>query len=254
MGIRFDDQTVLVTGASTGIGAALARGFGSAGATVAVHYNASRDPAEKVVADIEEAGGRGFALQADLTDAAAPDALLSAVVERAGRVDVLVNNAGDLLERSEVADMSDEVYRGIIALNVDSVFRMCRAAVPAMRDAGRGAIVNVSSIAARTGGGGGSVVYAAAKAAVATLTRGLAGELAGDGIRVNALSPGVINTPFHERHSGPERLERMVAGIPMGRLGRPDEMVGPVLFLASDEYASYVTGQVLEVNGGQVSP
>ncbi|MBW3603074.1 MAG: SDR family oxidoreductase [Actinobacteria bacterium] len=252
--MRFDDQTVLVTGAGTGIGAALARGFGSAGATVAVHYNASRDPAEKVVADIEEAGGRGFAVRADLTDAAAPDALVSAVVERVDRVDVLVNNAGDLLERSEVADMSDDVYRGIIALNVDSVFRMCRAAIPGMRDAGRGAIVNVSSIAARTGGGGGSVVYAAAKAAVATLTRGLAGELAGDGIRVNALSPGVIDTPFHERHSDPERLERMVGGIPVGRLGRPDEMVGPVLFLASDEYASYVSGQVLEVNGGQVSP
>jgi 3-oxoacyl-[acyl-carrier protein] reductase len=139
-------------------------------------------------------------------------------------------------------------------VNLTSVFALSRRIVPVFRAQGGGAIVNVTSIAGRHGGGGGSVVYATSKGAVSTFTRGLAKELAPDGIRVNAISPGVIKTPFHERHTGEEQLNGMIATIPMGRTGTPHECVGTILFLASDRMSSYVTGQIIEVNGGQLMP
>jgi 3-oxoacyl-[acyl-carrier protein] reductase len=139
-------------------------------------------------------------------------------------------------------------------LNMSSVFAACRQAVPVMRRQGSGAIVNLTSIAARTGGAGGSVAYATAKGAVSTFTRGLAKEVAIDGIRVNAIAPGIITTPFHERHTSDAQMAGMVAGIPMGRAGTPEECVGSVLFLASPAMSGYVTGQVIEINGGQLTP
>jgi 3-oxoacyl-[acyl-carrier protein] reductase len=142
----------------------------------------------------------------------------------------------------------------VIDLNVRSLVAACGAAVPVMRDAGRGNIVNVTSIAARHGGGPGSVLYASAKGFVSTFTRGLAKEVVKDGIRVNAVSPGVITTPFHERYSTPAMLETFKGTIPMARLGTAEECVGAFLFLASDAMSGYVTGQILEVNGGQYMP
>jgi 3-oxoacyl-[acyl-carrier protein] reductase len=252
--LDFTGKVVLVTGASSGIGAAVARGFADHGADVVVHYHRNSDGAEKVVAGISEAGGSARAVRADLSDPSAAARLVENVVERNGRLDVLVNNAGDLVRRSRVTEMTDEEYRSIMDLNVTSVFAMCRSAVPVMQRQGSGNIVNVSSIAARNGGGGGSVVYATSKGAVSTFTRGLAKELALEGIRVNALAPGIITTPFHERHTADAQMQVLVAGVPMGRAGQPEECVGAVLFLASDAMSSYVTGQVLEVNGGQLTP
>ena len=150
--------------------------------------------------------------------------------------------------------MSDEDFDRIIALNLASVVATCRQVIPAMRRQGGGAIVNLTSIAARTGGGGGSVLYATAKGGLSTFTRGLARELAPEGIRVNAVAPGIITTPFHDRHTTHDQMRAMVDGIPMGRAGDPKECVGAVLFLASTALSSYVTGQVLEVNGGQLTP
>jgi 3-oxoacyl-[acyl-carrier protein] reductase len=191
---------------------------------------------------------------ADLSDPDAAAALVDAVAERHGRLDVLVNNAGDLVRRAEVAEVSDQEFRAVMDLNLTSVFAASRQAIPVMRGQGRGSIINMTSVAARTGGAGGSVAYATAKGAVSTFTRGLAKELAADGIRVNAVAPGVIATPFHARHTDERQMAGMVAGIPMGRVGAPEECVGAVLFLACPAMSGYVTGQVLEVNGGQLTP
>jgi 3-oxoacyl-[acyl-carrier protein] reductase len=139
-------------------------------------------------------------------------------------------------------------------LNMNSVFQICRRVVPMMKAQRKGNIINVTSIAGRNGGGGGSVVYASSKAAVSTFTRGLARELAGENIRVNAISPGVILTPFHDRYTEPERMQQLIKTIPMGRAGTPEECVGSVFFLASDALSAYVTGQIIEINGGQLMP
>ena len=252
--IRFDDQVVVITGASTGIGAAVARAFGAAGASVVVHYNTSGDAAQAVARDIEATGGRATLMQADVRDAAQLRAMLDNIAEQFGRIDILINNAGSLVQRVPVAEMPDDVYQQIIDLNLTSVFRACRQVVPIMQRQGHGNIINVTSIAARNGGGGGSVLYATSKGSISTFTRGLAKEVVGDNIRVNAISPGTILTPFHERYTDPERMAAMVATIPMGRAGTPEECVGTVFFLASDTMSRYVTGQIIEVNGGQLMP
>jgi 3-oxoacyl-[acyl-carrier protein] reductase len=253
MELRFDGRVVLVTGASRGIGAALARGFGAAGATVAVHYGKSTASAREVLGDIEAAGGKGFCVQADVVSPDGPDELVAAVLANAGRLDVLVNNVGALRQRMLLAETDDQTYEELVAANLSSVFRACRAAIPELAKVAPASIVNLSSLSARDGGGGGNVIYAAVKAAVSTFTRGLAKELATSGIRVNALAPGLIDTPLHQRT--PEAvMKRLTEATPMKRIGLPEECVGPVLFLASETAASYVTGQSLEVNGGRMMP
>jgi 3-oxoacyl-[acyl-carrier protein] reductase len=252
--LDFRDQVVVVTGASSGIGAAAAVGFAETGATLALHYHRNEEGAKHTVGAVQTAGGTASLHQADLADSKSADAFIDDVLAQHGRIDVLVNNAGDLVNRSPVADVADEEFRRILDVNLTSVFALSRRVVPVFRGQGGGAIVNVTSIAGRHGGGGGSVVYATSKGAVSTFTRGLAKELAPDGIRVNAISPGVIKTPFHERHTGDEQMTAMIGTIPMGRTGTPHECVGTILFLASDRMASYVTGQIIEVNGGQLMP
>ena len=248
-------KAVLMTGASTGIGAAAARAFGRNGAKVAVNYNASKDQAEKVVADIREAGGEAILIQADVTRPESADTVTAAAVEAFGRLDILVNNAGALIKRTPIADYTDAYLDAVLDLNVRSVVHFVRAAAVQMRkQGGGGSIINVSSIAARHGGGPGSVIYAAAKGFVSTATRGWAKELVKDRIRVNAIAPGVIMTPFHERYSTAEQLAAMQATIPMDRLGTSEDCVGAFLYLASEGMSGYVTGQVLEVNGGQYMP
>ncbi len=254
MDVSFPDQVVLVTGASTGIGAALAKAFGSAGARVVVHYNHSGAAAQTVADDIGAAGGTALLVQADLQDATQLEDIVTQTLERFGRIDILINNAGSLVKRQTVAEMNDDIFQTIMDLNMTAVFRMCRLVIPIMQRQGSGNIINVGSIAGRNGGGGGSVIYATSKGAVATFTRGLAKEVAGDNIRVNALAPGVILTPFHERFTEADRMDAMVKTIPMGRAGTPEECVGAVFFLASEHMSGYVTGQIIEVNGGQLMP
>ncbi len=254
MEIRFDGQVVLITGASTGIGAAVARAFGAAGANVVVHYNRSRDAAQAVAQAVEAGGGRALLVQADVTDGEQLRLLVERTQERWGRIDILINNAGSLVKRQPVAEMPDETYREIIDVNLTSLFHSCKLVIPIMQRQGSGNIINVTSVAARNGGGGGSVVYATSKGAVSTFTRGLAKELVSSNIRVNAIAPGFITTPFHERFTPSELAKAQIATIPMGRAGTPEEIVGPVFFLASDAQSSYVTGQIIEVNGGQLMP
>ena len=246
-------KVVLITGASTGIGAAAAVAFGHNKARVAIHYNASENPARQVAEEVRAAGGEAFLVQADVTEPEAAARVVSETVGHFGRLDVLVNNAGGLVSRTPIKEYTDEYVAAVLALNVEQVVRFVREGVSHMRVHG-GSVINVSSIAARHGGGPGSVIYAAAKGFISVATRGWAKELVKDGIRVNAVSPGVIMTPFHERYSTPEQLAAMQATIPMDRLGTPEDCIGAFLYLASDRLSGYVTGQVMEVNGGQYMP
>jgi 3-oxoacyl-[acyl-carrier protein] reductase len=248
-------RSALVTGASTGIGAAVAIAYAARGMRVAVHYNSSSAAAQQVVATIQSAGGEAFALQADVRDSAAIRRVVAEAHARLGSIDVLVNNAGSLVKRLPIADFDDALFDEVLHINARSVLAFCREVVPLMRAQGRGgSIINVSSIAARNGGGPGAYLYAGAKGFVSTATHGLAKELAPDQIRVNAVSPGVIQTPFHDRFSTPQLLESFKAAIPMARIGEPDDCVGAFLYLASPQLSGYVTGQILEVNGGQYMP
>jgi 3-oxoacyl-[acyl-carrier protein] reductase len=248
-------KTALVTGASTGIGAAVARAYAARGVRVAVHYNRSAGPANEVVAAITAAGGEAFALQGDVRDTEAIRRVVRETIARWGAIDILVNNAGSLVKRVPIAEFDDALFDDVLHINARSVLAFCREVVPLMRTQGRGgSIINVSSVAARHGGGPGAYLYAGAKGFVSTATRGLAKELAADRIRVNAVAPGVIQTPFHDQFSTPQMLESFKATIPMARIGEPDDCVGAFLYLASEQLSSYVTGQILEVNGGQYMP
>lgn len=249
-----NNKVVLITGASSGIGAALARAFGGCGSRVAVHYRSGASAAQTVVSRIKETGGDAIAVQADITESSQVDEMVTKVHAHFGRIDVLVNNAGGFVRRAPIVEADDDYIDDVFRLNARSVVAVSRRVIPLMAAAGGGNIINVTTQAARTGGGPGAGLYAACKGFVSTITRTMAKELVGEKIRVNAVAPGVIETPFHHGHSSPEILKRFSAAIPMGRLGTAEECTGAFLFLASDEASSYVTGQIIEVNGGQVMP
>jgi len=248
-------KVFLVTGASSGIGAAVARALGAQRARVAVHYFSGEEGARAVIADVEKAGGQAVALRGDLTKVGGADLLVAEAVEQFGRLDCLINNAGNVIKRIPLAEQSEAFFDEMINLNVRAVVAASRAAIPHFRrQGGGGNIITTSSVAARMGGGPGAVLYGASKGFVSTFTRGLAKELAKERIRVNAVAPGIILTPLHERLSNAEQMRAMLAAVPMGRAGSGEECVGAYLYLASDTLSSYVTGQVIEVNGGQLTP
>ena len=254
MATDLKNKVVLITGASTGIGAAAARAFAEQGSKVVVHYNSSKDAADKVAREVRSAGGEALLVGGDVTKSANVKRIVADTLAGFGRIDVLVNNAGGLVQRTKIEDYTEDFLHQVLDLNVIQVAMFMHEVVPAMRKQGGGNIINVSSIAARHGGGGGAIVYAGAKGFISTATKGWAKELVGDKIRVNAVSPGVITTPFHERYSTAEQLKAMQATIPMNRLGTAEECAGTFIYLASDAMSGYVTGQVIEVNGGQYMP
>ncbi len=245
-------KVILVTGASTGIGAACAKAFGALGCKVAVHYNSSRAAAMAVAEAVEKAGGEALMVQGDLRRSSECERVVTETAKRFQRIDVLINNAGALVKRVPITDLSDEIFDEIVGLNVRSMLMCTKYAVPHMTQGA--AIINLTSIAARNGGGPGASLYAGSKGFVSTATKSLAKELVGRQIRVNAVAPGVITTPFHDKFSTPEQLEAMRLTIPMRRLGTADECVGAFIYLASEKLSSYVTGQIIEVNGGQYMP
>jgi 3-oxoacyl-[acyl-carrier protein] reductase len=246
-------KAVLVTGASTGIGAALAVAYAKQGCRVGLHYNQSKDSAENLAAQIRGDAGAVFVVQGDFSVSADVRRVVEETAAHFGGLDGLVNNAGGMLGRVPYADMTDEQYDKVMDLNARSVITASRAAMPFLKRQG-GFIVNTSSIAARNGAGGGAGLYGSAKAFVSNVTRGMAKELIGSGIRVNAVAPGVILTAFHERYSTAEHIAAMVATVPQGRAGTAEDCVGAYLFLSSDLLSGYITGQVIEVNGGQLMP
>ena len=248
-------KVVLITGSSTGIGAAAAVAFGNLGARVAVHYNSSQDAADEVFQAVKATGAQAVLLQGDVVDSIQCKKLVAEAVKAFGRIDILINNAGALVQRVPIEDITDELFDKVVYLNVRSAMMCTSAAVAAMRHHGEGgSIINVTSVAARNGGGAGASLYAGSKGFISTMTRGLAKELVKDKIRVNAVAPGVISTPFHDRFSTPQMLEGFKTTIPMNRLGTAQECAGAFVYLASDKMSSYVTGQIIEVNGGQYMP
>jgi len=247
----FRDQVALITGASSGIGAATAGAMAREGARVGVNYCKNQAGAEQTAETIRKAGGEALVIRADVSRASDVLAMVEAVRRAWGRIDILINNAGDLLARRTLADMTEEYWDQIMALNLKSAFLCVRAVWKEMADRNAGCIVNVSSIAARNGGGPGAAAYAAAKGALLTYTKSLAKELAPHGIRVNAIAPGVIATPYHERHSPGEVFQKFIASIPLGRAGTPAEIADVIVFLASPA-ARYITGETIEVNGGML--
>ncbi|HWL68002.1 MAG TPA: SDR family oxidoreductase [Geminicoccus sp.] len=248
-GFGLGGKRVLVTGGSIGIGAAAAKAFAEAGAKVAIHYNKNREKAEALAAEL--GGAPVFGGDFSRTDAV--KSVIEDAIGKLGGLDVLVNNAGHMVARFALSESDDEAYDRVMDLNARSVMTATRVAVPALIES-KGNIVNTSSIAARNGGAAGAALYASAKGFVSTYTKSIATELAPQGIRVNAVSPGVIHTYFHDIYSTPERLEQVRQRIPMQRLGVSEDCAGAFLFLASEKLAGYITGQVIEVNGGQLMP
>lgn len=247
------DKVMIVTGASRGIGAAVALLAARRGYAVCVNYRQRRDAADAVVAAIQAEGGRAVAMAGDVADEAQVVRLFQAVDRELGRVDALVNNAGVLDTQMRLEDMDAARVSRILATNVVGALVCCREAVRRMapRHDGRGgAIVNVSSMAARLGSPGEYIDYAASKGALDTLTIGLSKEVAADGIRVNAVRPGAIYTEMHASGGEPGRVDRVAGSIPMQRGGTPQEVANAVMWFVSDE-ASYTTGSFIDVSGGR---
>ena len=248
MQIDLTGKVAIVTGGARDIGRATSLALAGAGAAVAVNYQSSADRAKAVVDEIAGKGGKAVAIRADVTR---PEQARNLVAETraalGGTVHILVNNAGGLVARKKLDEMDEQFWDQVIALNLKSVFLATQAAVPHMTDGG--AIVNLSSLAARDGGGGGAMAYSAAKGGVLTLTRGLSKELAPKKIRVNAVSPGLIATTFHDTFTSPEVRKTVAGRTSVGREGTAEDVANAILFLASDASA-YITGESIEINGG----
>jgi 3-oxoacyl-[acyl-carrier protein] reductase len=243
----FQNQTALVTGASSGIGEATAIALARQGANVIIHYNSKAAAAEAVLNKVKAFGVEAELVQADLTTAEGTKKLSRFAEGKT--IDILVNNAGSLIARTKVLDFTPELWEQVMMLNLTSAFFVSQAVLKGMVQRKHGVIVNVSSVAARFGGGVGALAYATAKAAISTMTKGLTKEFAPLNIRVNAVSPGTVDTNYHRAFSTPEGLDGVRAATPCGRLGTPEEIADTIVFLCSDQ-AGFIHGQVIEVNGG----
>lgn len=246
-------KTLLVTGGSRGIGAAVSRLAAASGYRVAVNYVSNRAAADALVAEIGKAGGEAFAIAGDVGSEADVLAMFEAVDQRFGRLDALVNNAGVVDMKSRVDAMSAERLERMMRVNVVGSILCAREAVRRMSTAhgGKGgAIVNVSSVAANLGGPGEYVDYAASKGAIDSFTIGLAREVATEGVRVNAVRPGMIETEIHASGGQPDRIERLSGFIPMKRAGKAEEVAEAILWLLSDK-SSYATGALIDISGGR---
>lgn len=241
----YKNKTVVLTGAGNGIGLSALTAFHNAGATVIAHLGRNPDYVKAVPDSVIPFIG-------DLLDREQQDAFALFVKKHTQHADVLVNNAGTMFGRFPAKSLTDDEYLQIVELNQSAVVRITRELIPLLSAAEHSAIINTVSISATTGGSPGSSIYSASKAFVSTYTKALARELAPEGIRANAVSPGVIATDFHQRYSSPEKLEKTRLLVPLQRLGTPDDCAPAYLFFGSEKLSGYITGQVLEINGGQM--
>lgn len=246
---EFRGMTALVTGASKGIGAETAYALSARGAFALIHYNTDRQGACQVLERIRTAGGEGELMQADLSTSEGIHQFIRTFDQDGRTIDILVNNAGSLIKRSSFLELTEELWAQVFMLNLTSAFLITQACLRAMVKRRKGIVINISSVAARFGGGLGAIAYSSAKAALSTMTKGLAREFAPHGIRINAVSPGTVDTDYHRRFSTPQSLETVAKATPMGRLGTSAEVADVVAFLCSDR-ARFVQGQIIEVNGG----
>lgn len=250
---RLHGKRALVTAAGQGLGAAIAGELLARGCDVVIHYHRSVAGAKTLVARAAGSGRRAFAIGADLGTRAGAEDCVDRAVAALGGLDILINNAGDLVGRRSLAELDEDFLRRTFAINLDSMIWVTQRARPALEASAPAAIVNLASLAGRKGGHAGSLLYSAAKGAVITWTRALAGELGPRGVRVNCVAPGLIlGSAFHATHTTPESAAATIAGIPLGRAGRPDDVARAVVYLAG-EYDGFITGATLDLNGGVYS-
>ena len=249
--LQFSGEVAWVTGSSKGIGRAVSIGLAEQGCDVVVHYNSSEDEAREVEEQIRTAGRDALLLKGDVTSTGDVRRMAQEIEEHYGRVDILVNNAGSMVERATLAEMTEEVWDHVMDVNLKSVYLCSQAVLPVMKRQGGGKIINMTSVSARDGGSPSSLAYSTAKGGVSTLTRAMAKDLVADGIRVNGVAPGRIDTPFHDEFTTDEKRSEAAQSIPLGREGAPEEVVGAILFLASSQ-ADYIIGEIIEVNGGML--
>lgn len=250
---KLTGKRVLITGGGQGLGFAISQQLINEGCHLAIHYHTSRDGAEKLVASAAKENLTAKSFQADLTDEPSTQSFVQSAAEFLGGIDVLINNAGDLVARRRLEEIDVAFWEKVININLTSMMLVTRECIPHLRQNPASSIVNLASLAGRKGGHAGSLCYSTAKGATLTWTRSLASELAPDGIRVNAVAPGLIlGTRFHDTHTTKESADKTVSGIPLGRAGDPDDVARPVVYLAS-EYDGFITGATLDINGGVYS-
>lgn len=243
-------KRALVTGGGQGLGYSIAEHLLAADADVVIHYFSSETGARELKSLAQQRGRRAEMFRADLTKETEATALVDSAAKFLGGLDVLINNAGDLVERRSIQEVDTAFWTRVITVNVTSMLWVTRAAVPWLEKAGQASILNLSSLAGRKGGHPGSLVYATAKGAVLTWTRALASELAPKGIRVNCVAPGfILGTRFHHTHTTADSAKKTIEGIPVGRGGSPADVARAVVYLAS-EFDGFITGATLDINGG----
>ncbi len=251
---KLKGKRVLVTAGAQGIGAEISRQLMAHGCHVLAHYHSSRAGADELSGVASKTGAKFGSISADLTTRRGAEGVVQAAVDQLGGIDVLINNAGSLVARHTLDEIEDGFWAKVMALNIDSMWRISQAALPHLKQAadsnGGASVVNLASLAGRKGGHPGSLAYSTAKGAVLTYTRALANELGPFGIRVNALAPGLIlGTSFHNTHTTDESAQATIAGIPLGRAGTPADVARAVVYFAS-EFDGFITGATLDINGG----
>ena len=243
-------KNILITAGAQGIGESITKHFIDSGAHVAIHYFSSADTANQLVEYATNKGQKAVAIPGDLTKEADANALVEKTVNALGSLDILINNAGSLVARKMLNEMETEFWHKVMDINLTSMMFVTRAASPYLAKNENSSIVNLASLAGRKGGHPGSLAYSTSKGAILTFTRALSAELGSQGIRVNAVAPGLIlGTLFHNTHTTKESADKTTAGIPIQRAGNADDVARAVLYLAS-EYDGFITGATLDLNGG----